>query len=123
MSANWSKKAWVFFNSVYPNRNVEPLAQTWIRCECLYSNGHNGLTSPKRIQSSRALRGVGYEPEARAGLNRSTFGYLLPDAKSFSEIFADSVIGSYFRIVGKRFKLIHIGQPLFAKYVFIGLDA
>ena len=43
-------------------RNVKPLAQTWIRYECLYSNGHNGLTSPKRIQSSRALRGVGYEP-------------------------------------------------------------
>jgi hypothetical protein len=56
----------------FSTRNVEPLAQTWIRCECLYSNGHNGLTSPKRIQSSRALRGVGYEPEARAGLNLST---------------------------------------------------
>jgi hypothetical protein len=34
----------------------------WIRRECLYSSGHNGLTSPKRIQSGRA----------RAGLNRST---------------------------------------------------
>jgi hypothetical protein len=54
--------------------NVEPLAQTWIRHECLYSSGHNDLTSLKRIQSSRALRGVGYEPEARAGLNRLTYG-------------------------------------------------
>jgi len=52
--------------------NVEPLAQTWIRCENLYSKGHYGLKSPKRIQNSHALRGVGYEPEARAGLNRST---------------------------------------------------
>ena len=59
--------AWYFLT-----RNVEPLAQTWIRCECLYPNGRNGLMSPKRIQSCRALRGVGYEPEARAGLNRST---------------------------------------------------
>ena len=48
----------------YSTPNFEPLAQTWIRCECLYSNGHNGLTSPKRIKSSRT----------RAGLNRLTLG-------------------------------------------------
>ena len=47
--------------------NVEPLTQTWIRCECPYSNGYNGLTSPKRIQSSRALRAVGYARGLRAG--------------------------------------------------------
>jgi hypothetical protein len=44
-------------------QNAEPLAQIWIRCECLYSNVHNGLTSPRRIQSSRA----------RAGLNHATY--------------------------------------------------
>jgi hypothetical protein len=60
---------------VFLTRNVEPLAQTWIRCECFYSNGHNGLTTPKRIQSSRALRGVGYEPEARAGLAQPIFNF------------------------------------------------
>ena len=57
---------------LFSTRNDEHLAQTWIRCECFYFFGHNGLTSSKHIQSSRALRGVGYEPEARAGLNRST---------------------------------------------------
>ena len=46
----------------FSTRNVEPLAQTWVRRECFYSKGHNGLTSSKRIKSSRA----------RAGLNSST---------------------------------------------------
>jgi hypothetical protein len=62
-------------------RNVEPLAQTWIRCECLYSNGHNGLTSPKRIQSSRA----------RAGLNRSTYvKYIVKFAYGYLKYFAEA---------------------------------
>jgi len=61
---------------IFSTLNVEPLAQTWIRCECLYSSSQNGLTSPKRIQSSLALRGVGYEPEARAGLNHSTYSFV-----------------------------------------------
>jgi hypothetical protein len=50
--------------------------------------------SPKHVHSNRA----------RAGLNRSTFGYLLADVKSFSETFADSVIGAYFRIVGNALR-------------------
>jgi len=44
--------------SLFLTLNVEPLAQTWIRRECFYSNGHNDLTSPKRIQSSRARAGL-----------------------------------------------------------------
>ena len=63
--------------------NVEPLAQTWIRCECLYSSGQNGLTSPKRIVSSRA----------RAGLNPLT--YLLisqHDLDGFPRPFVQQVI-------------------------------
>jgi len=42
--------------------NAEPLAQTWIRRECLYSSGHNSLTSPKPIQTSRARAGLNLKP-------------------------------------------------------------
>jgi len=37
---------------------AEPLAQTWIRRECLDSSGDDDLTSPKRIQSCRAKAGL-----------------------------------------------------------------
>lgn len=33
---------------VFQPLNLEPLAQTWIRCECPYSDGHNGLTSSEK---------------------------------------------------------------------------
>jgi hypothetical protein len=76
-----------------------------------------GVDVSRRSSKSEVGSPKGVDP------NRLTLAYLLADAKSFSEIFTDSVIGSYFRIVGKRFKLIHIGQSFFAKYVFIGFDA
>jgi hypothetical protein len=35
-------------SSLKTTLNVEPLAQTWIRLECLYSIGHGGLRLPKK---------------------------------------------------------------------------
>ena len=36
---------------VLSTRNVESPGQTWIRCECLYSNGHNGLSYPSVLKA------------------------------------------------------------------------
>ena len=54
--------------------------------------------------------------------NRLTYAYLFADTKCLPEIFADSVIGSDLRVISKRFKLTHIGQPFFSENSFIGLD-
>ena len=37
----------------------------------------NDLLLPKHVQSNRALRGVGYEPEAKAGLNIEPLNLIL----------------------------------------------
>ena len=70
-------------NCFHPSTlNVEPLAQTrlggmwwWKATSIEYANNFVAT-------SRRALRGVGYEPEARAGLNREPYMHSIASLKA-----------------------------------------